>query len=421
MTMNAERPAQLVRHIGLGHGIALYVSAVLGAGLLVLPGQLASLAGPASLLSWGFACAMGVPLACMFAALTRRYPDAGGVATYVTRAFGPTPGGVAGWLYFVAGSVGQTIAPLTGGYYVVDALGVDQSWAFAVAVVILAVAVAANLAGSEVSSRTQVVLAGCVAVALVVTIASAVPRASLDRLTPFAPHGLAAAGAGVIVLFFAFAGWEAVAHLAGEFRDPDRDVPRAVAATIVTITVLYLGIAAAVVLTGTYGDDRTDHIAIGLLLQGAFGGGAAPVAAVIAVVICLGTTHAFVAGLSRLGHSLAVDGWLPRPVARISRNAVPTGGVLAVALVAYGGLALAAAMGWGTETLVVAPSTLVVAVYMLAAAAGARLLRGAARACAVLTIVLTALVAPAAAEHVLITVVVVLLALACRYAVTRRR
>ena len=75
----------------------------------------------------------------------------------------------------------------------------------------------------------------------------------------------------MVVLFFAFAGWEAVAHLIGEFSDPDRDVPRAVMATIAVVTVLYLGIAAAVVFTGTFGNPHVDHVAIGLLLQDRFG------------------------------------------------------------------------------------------------------------------------------------------------------
>jgi amino acid efflux transporter len=411
----------LVRHIGLGQGTALYVSAILGAGVLVLPGQVATLAGPASLVSWAFACAMGVPLAVMFAALARRYPDAGGVASYVRHAFGPTLGGLTGWLYFVAGSVGQTIVPLTGGYYVAEALHLDRAWAFVVAAVILALAVAANLVGLKVGSRAQLVLAAGVATALVVTIAVSVPRMAVSRLTPFAPHGVAAVGAGVIVLFFAFAGWEAVAHLSGEFTDPDRDLPRAVAATIAVVTVLYVGIAAAVVLTGTYGSSHIDHVAVEVLLQGAFGRAAAVVAATVAVVISLGTTNAFIAGVSRLGYSLARTGWLPPAVGRVDARSIPATAVLCVAAIAYGGLGLGAVLGWGTETLVVTPSTLVVAVYLLAAAAGVRLLAGAPRLCAVLTIALTLVVAPAAARHVVIPLAVAALALAVRGLLARRR
>lgn len=413
MTRTAARNAELTQHIGLGQGIALYVSAILGAGVLVLPGQVASMAGPASLVSWAVACAMGVPLAWMFAALARRFPHAGGVSTYVSRAYGPTAGGLAGWLYFVAGSVGQTIVPLTGGYYVAEAFGLGGAGAFVVAGAILALAVLANLAGLTIGARTQLALAAAVALALVLTVVVTLPRMDVDHLTPFAPHGLAPVGAGVVVLFFAFAGWEAVAHLAGEFTDPARDLPRAAGATIVIITVLYLGIAAAVVLTGTYGTPEVDHIAIGLLLQDGLGGGAALGAAVIAVVVSLGTTRAFVAGVSRLGFALAQEGWLPRSVGRV-RHSVPVGGVLTVGLVALGGLVLAAMSGWGTETLVLVPSTLVVAVYLLAAAAGLRLLAGAARVCAAVTIALTLAVVPSAVEHVVVVLATIALALLAR-------
>lgn len=404
----------LSRHIGLGQGTAFYVSAILGAGVLVLPGQVASMAGPASLLSWAFACAMGVPLAIMFAALARRYPDAGGVATYVGTAFGPTAGGLSGWLFFVAGSVGQTIVPLTGGYYVAQAFSWSNGSAYVIAGVILLVATGANLAGLRLGARVQLMLAAGVALALMTTILVAFPDMELARLTPFVPHGIGSVGEGVIVLFFAFAGWEAVAHLAEEFRDPGRDLHRAVAATIVIITVLYVGTAAAVVLTGTYGTNEVDHIAIGLLLQNALGGNAAVAAAVVALIISLGTTNAFIAGVSRLGYSLAQSHWLPRPTAHLSASSVPSGGVLTVSAIAFVGLGLAAVRGWGTETLVVVPSTLVVAVYLLAAAAGMRLLHGSGRAAAIATLGLTAIVVPAAAAHLVIPLVVVVLALLTR-------
>lgn len=414
-------PNVLVRHIELGHGIALYVSAILGAGVLVLPGQVASMAGPASLVSWGLACALGVPLAVMFAALARRYPDAGGVATYVRSAFGSHLGGIAGSWYFVAGSVGQTIVPLTGGYYLTEALGLSAGWSYAIAAGILATATGANLAGVKVSARVQLLLAAAVAAGLLVTIVASMPQMSFARLTPFAPHGLVPVGAAVVVLFFAFAGWEAVAHLMGEFQDPDRDVPRAVAATIAIITFLYLGIAAAVVLTGTYGTPAVDHVAIGRLLQHQFGDRAVLVAAALALVVSLATTNAFIAGVSRLAYSLAREGWLPSPVGSIAKSSVPVGGVLAVGGIAAAGLAIAWILGWGTETLVVVPATLVVAVYLLAAAAGIRLLRGAARGCATAALALTLLVTPTASGHVVIPIAVTIVALIMRALVRRRQ
>lgn len=418
MDKNNANTGQLTVHIGLWQGVALYVSAIVGAGVLVLPGQIASSAGPASLVSWLVACLIGALLALLFVGLARRLPGAGGIATYVGEAYGATAGGLAGWVYFVAGAVGQTIVPLTGGYYVAEAFSLSSGWAYLVAAGILAVAVGANLAGAKVSTGAQLGLALSVSLALLITIVVAIPRMDSTQLTPFAPHGLPPIGGGVIVLFFAFAGWEAVAHLVGEFRRPNRDVPRAVGITIVIVTVLYLGTAAAVVFTGTYGSPETDRIAIGLLLQEVFGGHSALAAAIMAVVISLGTTNAFIAGVSRLGYSLAKEKWLPRPAAFVS-SSVPVGGVLAVALIAFVGLGLAWLLSWGTETLVVIPSTLVVFVYLAAAIAGVKLLRGRQRAAAAVSVVLIAVVVPASLGYVLIPLVVIGVALTMRFVLRR--
>jgi len=297
---------------------------------------------------------------------------------------------------------------------VADVFGAGATTSFMVAGLILGAATAANLLGVRVSGRAQLLLAGAVAVALALTVALTVPRMSTSDLTPFAPNGLAPIGSGIIVLFFAFAGWEAISHLAGEFHDSDRDVPRAVAATVVIVSALYLGTACAVVLTGTYGRPETDRVAIGILLRDALGSAATPIAAVIAVVISLGTTNAFITGVSRLANSLAADHWLPTPVAKITRTGVPVGGVLAVAGIAAGGLGVAALRGWGTDTLVVVPSTLVVVVYVIAAASAVRILTGWGRASGLVTLTITALVLPTALTQVLIPIVVVILALVSR-------
>jgi amino acid efflux transporter len=401
-----EGTPALQRRIGLGSGVALYVSAILGAGVLVLPGQVASLAGPSSLVAWAFSCLLGVPLALTFAALATRMPGAGGVATFATRAFGPSAGGVVGWWYLTAGSVGQTIVPLTGGYYVSQALGSPQWSSFPIALGILALAVAANLAGLRVSSRVQVALALAVGAVLVTAAVSAAPDAGLQQLHPFAPHGLAGTGRAVVVLFFAFAGWEAVAHLSGEFRDVRRDLRRATLVTVVVVSVLYLAIACAVVLTGTYGSPQTDRLAIGLLLQHSLGVGASASAGVAALVISLGTTNAFVASVARLGYALGGDGWLPRPLAHISGRDVPSHGVLLVGGIGAAGTAAAWVFGWGTEDLVVVPSTLVIVTYLVGTGAGVRLLEGRARVAAVLALALTLCVLPFAATHLLVPVLV---------------
>src|SRR5687768_3737012 len=82
-------------------GAALSVCAVLGTGVIALP----------------------VPLAATFAALGARYPDSGGVSTYVRTAFGPRAAAVVGWSFYFAVPVGALPAAMFGGAYVSAAFG----------------------------------------------------------------------------------------------------------------------------------------------------------------------------------------------------------------------------------------------------------------------------------------------------------
>src|SRR5688572_29123427 len=76
--------------IELPSASALYIAAVLGTGILVLPGLAADAAGPASILAVAIVSVFSIPLAGTFAALAARYPDGGGVATFVRLALGAT-------------------------------------------------------------------------------------------------------------------------------------------------------------------------------------------------------------------------------------------------------------------------------------------------------------------------------------------
>jgi len=401
--------------IGLGQAVALYVGAVLGAGVLVLPGQAASMAGPASLLAWLFVGGLGVPLAMTFAALGTRYPDAGGIATFAARAFGPAAGGVAGWFYYVAVALGHIIVPLTGGYYIATALRLDQQFAFIAAGVILALATAANLGGLRLSGRLQLGLAAGVGLLLLAATLTSLPEVQTTDFHPFAPAGLTGIGHAAVALFFAFAGWEAVTHLAGEFRDVRRDLSRATLLTVGIVVTLYLGVALSVIATGAYGDPRLDRIAVGQVLGTNLGFSATATAGVLATVISLGTTNAFMAAISRLGYALARDQWLPRPMTKLSTRGVPTVGVWTVAGLGAAGLIASYLNDWGTEDIVGVPASLVLITYLIGTAAGARLLTGHKRALAVTAFLLTAVVAPFAAAYITAPVIVAIIALAYRH------
>ncbi|RIJ69705.1 amino acid permease [Nakamurella silvestris] len=400
--------------IGLLQGVALYVCAILGAGVLVLPGQVASLAGPASLIAWGFSVVLSVPLAFTFARLATTYPDAGGVAVFARHAFGNTISGIAGWWYFIAGSVGQTIVPLTAGYYICDAIGCGPSFAPLFAAAILGAAVLTGVAGLRVGGVVQVVLAAGVCVVLLVAIAAAIPQIHWVAFTPFAPQGITGIGVAVVVLFYAFSGWEAVAHLASDFRNVGRTLPRATLLTLVVVAVLYLGIAVAVVGTNSYGSTEIDTVSLGNIVGSQFGLSPAIALAVAATVICAGTTNAFMASVSRLGYALGRDGWAPASFARKNGRGAPVTAVLWVTGIGVLGLVGVAVFGWGTADLVFIPSTLVLTTYLVATAAGVRLLPGRQKALPAMAFALILIVTPSAGWYLAVPALVALAAVAYR-------
>jgi amino acid efflux transporter len=375
-------PAALRRAITLPQATALYAGSVIGAGVLVLPGVAARLAGPASLLAWLAVALLGVPIALTFAALAARFPAAGGVAAFTERAFGPALSTIVGWFYFFAASVAQAAVAMTGGHYVAAAFGSDP---YLVAALVLTGAVLTNLRGIRVSAGVQLGLSAAVVTVLVVAAASALPRVSADALTPFAPHGWGAVGTAAVMVFFSCFGWEAITHLSAEFRDPARDAVRATLLAVGVVTTVYLGIALAVVGTGTYGAPEQDRVAVVALLGGP---DARAVAAVAALLITAGTVNAFVAATSRLGYALF-------PVlGRVSSRGVPSAGVWAVGGIAGAALTLAAWRGWGAEAYVVLPSSMGLTVYVVGCLAGVRLLRGWARLAAAISALACAAIVP---------------------------
>src|SRR5215468_1106234 len=110
-------------------GVALYVGAVLGPGVLFLPSAAARVAGPASVLAWVGLLALSAPLALTFAALGVRHPEAGGTAAYARAAFGRRAGRVTGWWFLSGVALGAPAVAMIGGFYVAELLHVGRAGA----------------------------------------------------------------------------------------------------------------------------------------------------------------------------------------------------------------------------------------------------------------------------------------------------
>ena len=98
--MSNPRPS-LRKAVTTRYAVALYMSSVLGSGILVLPGLAAQIAGPASLIAWIGLSLASYPLACTFASLSARRPESGGVYSFAKESFGPRAANAVSWLFII--------------------------------------------------------------------------------------------------------------------------------------------------------------------------------------------------------------------------------------------------------------------------------------------------------------------------------
>jgi amino acid efflux transporter len=406
--------------LSVPRGAALYIGALLGPGLLLLPGLAAAEAGPASILAWlGLLC-LSALFAVVFSSLGRAYPAAGGVSGYASAGLGARAGSVAGVSFLVGVVCGAPLVCLIGATYVTDLTGGGTSLRCAVAAALLLVVLALASGGLRATTTAQLVLVSLLTAVIVAAVVGAGPAARGANWLPFAPHGWASIGHAAATLMFSFVGWEAVAPLTGRFRDPARELPRVIGTALAVTTVLYLGLAIATI--AVLGRGAATDVPLAGLLAHAVGGEGRVVAAAVAVVLTLGTTNAYLSGAVTMAREFAegtpgLAGGLPgnagrssadagrssadagRSSANAGRSLGYAGGLRGnagrspgtgserpfLAVIAVAGVVLLALYGAGlvtTAELVGVPTTLFLVVYLCCTLSAARTLRGAARGCA---------------------------------------
>lgn len=360
--------------IGLPSASALYIAAVLGTGILVLPGLAADAAGPASIVAVAIVFVVSIPLAGTFAALAARFPDAGGVATFVRLALGPTAARMTGYWFFFGCGFGAPVVATLGGEYLAAVVGLPRAWIPVVAVSFFAIVFALAWIGLRVSSVAQLGLTGLLVVVVVLVVASAAPVADPARLEPFLPHGWVGVGAAISLFVWAFAGWEAITHWAGEFRRPRRTIPLATAIALGVVGVAYLAlqIATVLVLGATGGSGLVPLIdLVAVTLPGV---GPAIVAG-IAVIVVIGVLNVYVPAFGNLAASLGRDGHFPRWFAQGAQpGAVPRRGLLLTIALCLGYTVVRFAFDIDLEVFVLVHTSSMVAVYLLGMVAAVRLL-----------------------------------------------
>ena len=368
-------PDKLTRTLGLPAALSVGIGTMLGAGIFVFPGLAANEAGPAAILSFAIGGVIALLVALCTAELATAMPRSGGAYYHVSRSFGP----FAGLLVGFAQSAGLVFASafylVAFADYVLNLFGGPGTGSAAISAGIACgtalLLMLVNLVGSSESGRLQFGIVALLVVLLIGVFGFGLLRATgisgdAVPMPEFAPFGAMPVFTTAAFVFTSFLGFVQISTVAGEIRNPGRNLPTALIGSVIIVTLLYV-IALFVTTSLLSAEQLADTgskatIALGQVLFGEFGKLLVLVAGLFAT---LSSANASILSSSRTLFALGRDRLSPEWTARVSKRfGTPHFAVLLVGT-AVGGLTFLGNL----KTLAEVASALHLLIYALICAA----------------------------------------------------
>ncbi len=365
----------LRKAVTLRYAVALYMSSVLGSGVLVLPGLAAQKAGPASLIAWVTLSIASYPMAYTFATLSARSPESGGVYAFAKESFGQRIATSTSWLFVVWFATGAPAVTVIAASYLAFAFHLERAVAYVVAGLIIFGAFGINYRGIEVSGKVQLAVVAAIVVLLLTTVLTSIHLVRLENFQPFFPNGLIPIGISAALIFWSYLGYENVSNVAEEFKNPKRDFQRSIVLSVALIGVLYLSVA--VVTVGTRAYEAGGSVApFAAILSNAVGPYAAVGTAILAAIIIFGTVNAYTTGMSRVIYKAAKQGAFPKALSRVhGETGVPHRALGLISGLSLISLVLFYFLDVDLPTALLIPSGAAILVYVIGSASGIKLFR----------------------------------------------
>jgi len=372
--MSAPNPS-LRRAMTMRYAVALYMSSVLGSGVLVLPGLAAQIAGPASLVAWVALSIISYPLAYTFASLSARRPESGGVYSFARESLGPGAANAVGWLFILWYVTGAPVVTVIAASYLAYALPLTRTEIFLIAGLLTLGAFLVNYRGIVVSSRVQLAVIVAIVGLLITAVFASAPSVNPANFTPFFPNGYIPIGVGAALIFWSYLGYENVSNVAEEFKNPEKDFHRSILFSVIVIGLLYISVAVATVGTRAYAAGGS-VAPFAVMLSNALGIYGAVGTAILAVIIIFGTMNAYTTGISRVIYATAKDRGLPGLLDHInSKTQVPDRSLMLLLGLSWLTLLLFYVLNVDLETELLIPSGAAILVYIIGSSSGIKLLK----------------------------------------------
>ena len=301
----------------------IVVGAIVGSDIYIASAITAGLIGPFSIVAWIVAGIMATVLAMIFAYSAYYVPRVGGSFAFVSTAFDDFYGFLTGWSMWIAEILSLPVFALTFANYLQFFTGrLDFFEQLVVKVLFIFGLTYVNIRGVKAAGRLNDALTiaklSPLLIIIFVGLASVFYNPSFfSNYVPFIPSGFDNFGTAVVLIFWAYVGFELGTLPAAEVKDPRRNVPKALLSGMAIVIFFYL--TTNFVIFGTVPSPTLAGTATPLLLVGTalLGTAGAVLMSAGALVSVSGSDESGVLGTARLGYAMSIDGLFPRVFSKV--------------------------------------------------------------------------------------------------------
>ena len=301
---------KLQRTLSLPGAIAVSVGGMLS-GIFVLPGLAVGITGSSVWLAFLVASLCILPAVLSKSELATAMPKSGGTYVYIERAFGPLFGTIAGiglWLSLLLKSAFSLVGLSAYLYVLVE---VDASLTKGIALLALFFILLLNVFGVKKVEKTQLVIVSISVLSLVGIIVFGTSSFDSNLLEPVFVDGSSGFITGVAFLYISYAGVTKIAAVAGEIKNPEKNLPRTMIFSLLLITTIYVFVALVLVGNVEASILSTDIKPIHTLFQSIGGNALGYVAGAVGVITLLSMANSGVLASSRFPFAMGKDKLMP--------------------------------------------------------------------------------------------------------------
>jgi APA family basic amino acid/polyamine antiporter len=337
---------KLKRELGVFEATFYGVSIILGAGIFALIGKAAGLAGPSLWVSFLISALVAIFTGLSYAELSAMYPKAGAEFVYIKKAYGSNFWAfLIGWLLIFALTSGIATVSLAFSDYLLVFLNLSKIPKVLISIVLISSLSLINFYGIKESSKLNLFFVFMVISSLLFIISLGVWIVPTNFQKYFqAPKGLSGVFSATTLVFFAYLGFENIANISEETKNPRKTVPLALLLSIIITTLVYVLVSLSAVSLASWEELAASPTPLALAASKVLGSKAFVLVSISALFATSGTSLGLLIASSRMMYGMARESSLPKSLSKIHRKrktpyiAILFTGLLSIAFVSIGSI-----------------------------------------------------------------------------------